>query len=176
MAGRALATVMQFDSSCVDKGVCLRLSPFQLTPGVCGGGGYGPDRPGLLSISTAKSGAVVKVPPPVGYVKYKAQHVVLPTQIPLFLACYKLSAPEMPGNSCGIPIKWLWKRGFERRAAAQSGRPTQASPVKPTESDPASASSALIETSLPTPAPQGAEAVHLLWKQVGKWKKGNQPQ
>jgi hypothetical protein len=30
------------------------------------------------------SGAVAKVPPPVGYVKYKAQPIVLSVQIPLF--------------------------------------------------------------------------------------------
>jgi hypothetical protein len=31
--------------------------------------------------------AVVKVPPPVGCVKYKAQHVVLAVRIPLFMRC-----------------------------------------------------------------------------------------
>ena len=43
--------------------------------------------------------AVVKVPPPVGCVKYKAQHIVLPLQIPMFLPCYKHPPQNCPENA-----------------------------------------------------------------------------
>jgi hypothetical protein len=46
--------------------------------------------------------AVVKVPPSVGCVKYKAQHIVLPMQILQLRAGYKRAPPEMAGKSCGI--------------------------------------------------------------------------
>jgi hypothetical protein len=55
--------------------------------------------------STVECVAVVKVPPSVGCVKYKALHVVLPKQIPMFQPCYKLSPRKSPANPCGfLPI------------------------------------------------------------------------
>ena len=46
--------------------------------------------------------AVVKVPPPVGCVKYKAQYIVLPMQILLFLPSYNLRIIKILRNRCGI--------------------------------------------------------------------------
>jgi hypothetical protein len=46
--------------------------------------------------------AVVKVPPPMGSVKYKAQHIVLPLRIPILIGCKWVEAAKIAGFGCGI--------------------------------------------------------------------------
>jgi hypothetical protein len=51
--------------------------------------------------------AVVKVPPPIGCVKYKAQDVVLSMRIPLLMHGKCVKGPKNAGV-------WLWKSRFRR--------------------------------------------------------------
>jgi hypothetical protein len=79
----------------------------------------------LPSIRTLCYNAVVKVPPPVGCVKYKAQHVVLPMQILLFLACYKPTPSKLPRNSCGFPLEAATNAGLDFTATTIPGPGSQ---------------------------------------------------
>jgi hypothetical protein len=95
-------------------GVCLILwhsgANAAARPGYVGGA-CGPDL--LVTFdSDALCDAVVKVPPPVGCVKHKAQHIVLPMQILLFLACYKVPYTKLALNFCGFPQKTATNAGF----------------------------------------------------------------
>jgi hypothetical protein len=111
MAGSKMATLNTFDSSCSLGSARSSGTPANAAarPGYVGGN-CGPDL--LVTFdSDARCDAVVKVPPPVGCVKYKAQYIVLPMQIPLFLACYKAPFQNWPGTSVDFP-KRPCKRGF----------------------------------------------------------------
>jgi hypothetical protein len=130
------------------------------------GGNCGPDL--LVTFdSDARCDAVVKVPPPVGCVKYKAQHIVLPMQIPLFLACYKAPLQNWPGTSVDFPKRPLQTRVFTLTATGIP-KPARNKPAPPAHATPNFGASAPIETRLPTTPPQGAELVHPLWTQRGK--------
>jgi Mg2+/citrate symporter len=56
------------------------------------------------------SGAIAKVPPPVGCVKYKAQPVVLFVQIPLFTAHSQKQRPEIRDLAVEVAKEARWLR------------------------------------------------------------------
>ena len=56
--------------------------------------------------------AVVKVPPPIGSVKYKAQHVVLLSRIPVLTRDEWAEAAKITGIGCGIFTKGAKVAGF----------------------------------------------------------------
>ena len=116
--------------------------------------------------------AVVKVPPSVGCVKYKAQHIVLPTQILLFLACYKPPQSKIPGISCGIPAKPLCKRVFGDDSArfGPHSPPAAAEPSAPHSKLDASRPPLRLG---PAPLPRKVQnwCIHCGYN-VGKWKTG----
>ena len=120
--------------------------------------------------------AVVKVPPPVGCVKYKAQHIVLPMQILLFLPSYKPINSKIPRNRCGI-LRIAAIIADSQRSARAPARPTstiRCFPGPPGPSaNPLRLLAALNETRPAQPPPQGAELVHPLCIPVGKWKTGS---
>ena len=112
--------------------------------------------------------AVVKVPPSVGCVKYKAQDIVLSLQVLLFLACYSHHDWKWPKTVVEIPRKPRWERTLEGPSTTFGERSedflncplVSARPVPP------------IEGSSYATVPQGAEVVQHLWTDVGKWKWG----
>jgi hypothetical protein len=103
--------------------------------------------------------AVVKVPPSVGCVKYKAQHIVLPLQILLFLACYKAIDSKMAGNSCGILRGPLHARVLHAFCTSCGIPPLHARRQRCSKPHRFARPSALNESRLPGTPPQGAELV-----------------
>jgi hypothetical protein len=135
------------------------------------GGNCGPDL--LVTFdSDTLCDAVVKVPPPVGSVKYKAQHIVLPMQILPFLACYKPPPTKLTLNPCGFPPKAAANAGFAFAATAIPGT----GPRKPHAERPTSALPHPLRLGFPPPHRKAQNQCIQCGQKVGKWKKGNHPQ
>ena len=98
-------------AACCESGAGFRASKrWQVEPdrgGISLESGLRLGKTGML-----QSSAVVKVPPPVGCVKYKAQHIVLPMGIPVFMRDAGLKPLKTAEFGCGFPQKGASGAGF----------------------------------------------------------------
>jgi hypothetical protein len=110
--------------------------------------------------STDCNVAVVKVPPSVGCVKYKAQDVVLLLRILLFWAGWVREWEKIAGNRCGSPRKSAMGAGLLHQLRGMFRCP-----------DTVGCPNVLSEGRPVGRVGQGAGVVQGLWMRVGKWKR-----
>src|ERR1700723_1556301 len=78
-----------------------------------GGGSFGREAIKAKILRNVWGVAVVKVTPPIGCVKYKAQHIVLPVRIPVLTGCKWPGPAKNKGFCCGFSPKAAKLTGFQ---------------------------------------------------------------